>query len=65
MFPCYYDSGADVTAVAINGYTTTPPNYIKIYTPNDINTEVNRSQRHSGIWDDNKYIITSGNKIGL
>jgi len=54
-FPCYYDSGADTTAVTVSGYTTGASNFIKIYTPNNILTEVNQSQRHSGKWDDGKY----------
>lgn len=56
-FPCYYDTGADTTAVTIDGWTTSPPNYIKIYTPNNTTTEVNVSQRHSGVWDTTKYRI--------
>jgi len=60
-FPCYYDTGADTTAVTVSGYTTGVSNYIKIYTPNNIATEVNQSQRHSGKWDDGKYnLIMSG-----
>ena len=54
-FPCYYDTGADTTAVTIDGYTTDATRYIKVYTPNNIATEVNQSQRHSGKWDDGKY----------
>lgn len=53
--PCYYDSGADTTAVTIDGYTTGANNYIKVYTPNNTATEVNNSQRHQGKWDDGKY----------
>jgi parallel beta-helix repeat protein len=53
--PCYYDSAADTTAVTISGYTTYSTNYIKVYTPYNISTEANNSQRHSGKWDDSKY----------
>jgi hypothetical protein len=57
--PCYYDSGADTTAVAVEGWTTAANNYIKIYTPNNTATEVNLSQRHQGKWDDGKYSLVS------
>jgi len=63
--PCYYDTGADTTAVTINGWTTGPANYIKIYTPNNTDTEVNLSQRHEGKWDDEKYKIEFGNSMGI
>ena len=53
--PCYYDTGADTTAVVVDGYTTGTGNYIRIYTPNDTSTEVNHAQRHSGRWADDKY----------
>jgi hypothetical protein len=55
--PCYYDSGPDTTEVTISGYTTGPSNYIKIYAPHDISSEVNQSQRHEGKWDEEKYRI--------
>ncbi|MDQ1284565.1 MAG: hypothetical protein QG620_913, partial [Patescibacteria group bacterium] len=57
--PCYYDSGADETAVTIEGYTTGVPNYIKVYTPNNTTIEVNQSQRHQGKWDEGKYQLTT------
>ncbi|NTW27223.1 MAG: hypothetical protein HGA36_02795 [Candidatus Moranbacteria bacterium] len=65
-FPCYYDTGADTNAT-VSGYTTGASNYIKIYTPNNILTEVNSSQRHSGKWNDGKYKITVGdnNNFGI
>jgi len=53
--PCYFDSGADTAAVTVTGYTTSAANYIKIYTPFNISTEANNSQRHQGKWDDAKY----------
>ena len=56
--PCYYDTGADATAVTVDGWTTAPTNYIKIYTPNNTTNEVNLSQRHSGKWDDIKYRLS-------
>lgn len=54
-FPCYYDSGPDTAAVSLNDWTTAQGNMLRIYTPTDIGTEVNRSQRHTGKWDDSKY----------
>ncbi|MEI8361274.1 MAG: fibronectin type III domain-containing protein [bacterium] len=54
-FPCYYDTGADTAAVAVSGYTTGVNNFIKIYTPNNILSEVNQSQKHAGKWDNAKY----------
>jgi acid phosphatase family membrane protein YuiD len=61
--PCYYDSAADTAAVTLSGETTGPQNWIKIYTPTNISTEANNSQRHSGKWDTTKYRldINSGN----
>jgi hypothetical protein len=53
--PCYFDSGPDIAPVTITGYTTGSSNYIKIYTPNNISTEVNQSQRHQGMWTTNSY----------
>ncbi len=47
--PCYYDSGPDMTTATVSGYTVGAGNFIKIYTPNNTLTEVNRSQRHQGI----------------
>ncbi|MFA6183742.1 MAG: hypothetical protein WC682_01415 [Parcubacteria group bacterium] len=53
--PCYYDSGADTTAVTVQSWTTGAQNYLKIYTPNNTTSEVNQTQRHAGKWDDTKY----------
>ncbi len=53
--PCYYDSGPDIASVAIDGWTTSPSNYLKVYTPSDTVNEVNYNQRHQGQWDDTKY----------
>jgi hypothetical protein len=64
--PCYYDTGADATAVTISAWTTGANNYINIYTPNNISTECNQSQRHSGVWDATKYQVrASVNGHGL
>jgi hypothetical protein len=54
-FPCYFDTGSDTTPVAVNGWTTSVANYIKIYTPVNTNTEANFSQRHDGKWNESKY----------
>jgi len=62
--PCYYDTGPEsiTAAVIVDGYTTDSTHYIKIYTPSNTATEVNRSQRHNGKWDTGKYnlYMTSG-----
>jgi hypothetical protein len=59
-FPTYYDSGADTTAVTVDGWTTGASNYIKIYAPNNKNTEVNQTQRHDGTWDSTAYNLDVG-----
>lgn len=52
---CYANgTAADTDLVNINGWTTSVPNYIKIYTPTT-STEVGTSQRHQGKWDASKY----------
>lgn len=66
--PCYYDSGPDTNQVYVTNWTTGVNNYIKVYTPNNTVTEVNISQRHSGVWNANKYninITTSYEAHGL
>lgn len=60
-FPCYYDSGADTTAVTIGDYTTDSTHYLNIYTPTDIVTECNQNQRHSGTFDTSKYYMQLSN----
>ncbi|EKE19168.1 MAG: hypothetical protein ACD_9C00113G0001, partial [uncultured bacterium] len=57
--PCYYDTGADNTRVTISGYVTGENNYIKVYAPNNVVTEVNILQRHQGKWDDGRYNLKS------
>ena len=56
--PLYYDSGSDTSGVNITAFTTGVNNYINIYTPRNTSTEVNQSQRHSGVWDGVKYNLT-------
>ena len=63
--PCYYDTGADTASVTMDGWTTSSQNYIKIYTPNNTVTEVNQSQRHSGVWMSNRYHLSVGNASGI
>ncbi len=63
--PTYYDTGADTTAVAVDGWTTGTNNYIKIYSPNNTSTEVNQSQRHAGVWNTGKYHMQLGNNTGI
>jgi len=41
----------------IDGWTTSAQNNIRIYTPFSAN-EVGTSQRHSGKWDDKKYVLS-------
>ncbi|MCK9379229.1 MAG: LamG domain-containing protein, partial [Candidatus Moranbacteria bacterium] len=55
---------ADTVAVDINGWTTAPQNYIKIYTPVNSN-EVGVSQRHEGKWDDSKYRLVINDGTGI
>ena len=62
--PCYYDTGADTTAVNVTGYMTGVLNYIKIYTPNNVSSEVNQSQRHQGKWDDMKFALRADEYFG-
>ncbi|EKD25972.1 MAG: hypothetical protein ACD_79C01424G0001, partial [uncultured bacterium] len=57
-WPCYAD-GADTTALVIDGYTTGWNNFIKIYTPVST-TEVGVTQRHSGVFDSNKFNMNVG-----
>jgi hypothetical protein len=57
-FPCYYDSGPDTSTVVVNGWTTGENNYIRMYAPNNIATEVNQSQRHNGKWDETAYQLS-------
>ncbi|MFC2092070.1 fibronectin type III domain-containing protein, partial [Elusimicrobiota bacterium] len=52
---CYADS-VDTRAVVVNDWTTDSHYYIRIFTP--VNSdEAGTSQRHNGIWDDDKYNI--------
>jgi hypothetical protein len=57
MVPCYASSTADA-GVSIYGWTTSTSTYVNVYTPYS-EAEVGISQRHVGIWDDEKYRIIS------
>lgn len=57
--PCYYDSATDSTGVTINGWTGDATRFIKIYTPNNLSTECNASQRHDGKWKSTAYNLTN------
>src|SRR3989338_10487807 len=64
MVACYGD-GVDTTGVTIDGRTTDATRYIRIYTPVAA-SEVGVSQRHAGVWDDNKYrlVASRGSDLG-
>jgi hypothetical protein len=49
---------ADTVGVAIDGWTTYPVNYLKVYTPVSV-SEVGTSQRHQGKWDTSKYRLSA------
>lgn len=60
---CYANTGtneADTTSVTIDGWTTAPQNYIRVYTPVST-SEVGTSQRHQGKWDGGKYVMNNLN----
>jgi hypothetical protein len=59
--PCYYDSAPDTSYVSVSGWVTGPENYLKIYAPNNVGSEVNQSQRHSGKWNDAKFSLLRNN----
>ena len=56
---CYANgTTADTTAVTVDGWTTGPYNFLKVYTPVSA-TEVGESQRHGGKWDEGKYYLST------
>jgi hypothetical protein len=70
--PCYYDTGPDAGNVNVGGYITGITNYIRIYAPTSITTEVNANQRHLGYWDAGKFSLqpsasygTAGISVGV
>jgi hypothetical protein len=59
---CYNDAGGyDGDLVIIDGWTTGPNNYIRVYTPTNTSTECNQRQRHNGKWDTGKYRLELDN----
>ena len=62
LVACYAD-GPDVTAVTINGWTTSAETYIQIFTPN-LPSQVGTTQRHAGVWDATKYRLVASVAFG-
>lgn len=63
---CYYDHDdytADTTAVVINGTTSDVNRYLNIYTPNGGTQSINGQRSTTGIYDTNKYRLTSSTGI--
>lgn len=59
--PLYYDTGSDTSAVVLAGFTTAVDKGLYIYTPTSTATQVNRSQRHNGLWSNTAYSLAPGN----
>jgi len=62
--PCYASSSVDNLAVDVSGWTSAASSYIKIYTPTE-SAEVGESQRHGGIWSDEKYRLVADAQLGV
>lgn len=45
--PCYEKASNNSGSIDIDGWTTDVGHYVKIFAPNDVATECNKSQRHS------------------
>jgi hypothetical protein len=60
---CYAD-GVDTAPVRIGDWTTSPTNYIRIFTPY-LASEVGVSQRHDGKWDAGAYRLEVTNNTAL
>jgi hypothetical protein len=60
--PCYASTSPDSSESVISGWTTATSSYIKIYTPTGL-SEVGVTQRHNGIWDNNKYRLVDAFNI--
>jgi hypothetical protein len=52
--PAYASTSPDTVPTMIDGWTTATSSYIKVYTPVE-GHEVGTSQRHEGIWSNEKY----------
>lgn len=65
---CYYDHvdyTTDNEACEIAGWTADSTRYVKIFTPRGMDfNESLYSQRHEGVWDSEKYIISHTNASG-
>ncbi len=60
--PCYYDTGPDSSVTYVDAqvtFTTSAANNVRIYTPTNLLTECNKSQRHQGKWTTTAYSIQS------
>jgi hypothetical protein len=62
---CYADA-PDTVYTNVQGWTTGPANYIKIYTPY-LPTDVGASQRHNGTWSSGAYMmeVTTDNPLDI
>jgi len=58
-----YADGYESSPVTIDDWTTATSTYLKVYTPN-LPSEVGASQRHEGMWNNNKYYITGTDPSG-
>ncbi len=54
----------DTISVTIQSWDADEYNYLRIYTPFN-ESEVGVSQRHNGVWDDNKYRLKTTNATGI
>ena len=55
---CYEKASNDSAAIDITGWTTSDTNYVKVFSPNSIAFECNKTQRHTGKWGG--FFINSG-----
>lgn len=46
LIPCYELASSNSAALDVAGWTTTPEHFIKIFAPNNVSTECNKTQRH-------------------
>ena len=54
---CYAGASADTAATTVDTYTTDASYYINVYAANG-GTQSLSSNRHSGVWDSSKYILS-------
>jgi plastocyanin len=63
-----YKSGLNeicTSAISIIGWASNIDHYVRIFTPSNIKTECNSSQRHEGVKNDDKYKIICDTSLGL